>query len=55
MTLRLEAFDMLGQLSSMTRTFGSQTRSVALFNGINRYVMLRAIFRLGQTGKAGKK
>lgn len=55
MTLRLEAFDLLGQLSNMTRTFGSQTRSVGLFNGINRYVMLRAIFRLGQTGKAGKK
>lgn len=55
MTLRLEAFDMLGQLSSMTRTFGSQSRAVGLYNGINRYVMLRAIFRLGQTGKAGKK
>ena len=55
MTLRLEAFDMLGQLSSMTRTFGSQSRAISLYNGINSYVMLRAIFRLGQTGKAGKK
>ena len=55
MTLRLEAFDMLGQLSSMTRTFGSQSRSIGLYNGINSYVMLRAIFRLGQTGKASKK
>lgn len=55
MTLRLEAFDMLGQLSSMTRTFGSQTRAVSFYNGINSYVMLRAIIRLGQTGKAGKK
>ena len=55
LTLRLEAFDMLGQLSSMTRTFGSQSRAVSLYNGINSYVMLRAIFRLGQTGKAAKK
>ncbi len=55
MTLRLEAFDMLGQLSSMTRTFGSQSRAVSFYNGINSYVMLRAIIRLGQTGKAGKK
>lgn len=55
MTLRLEAFDMLGQLSSMTRTFGSQSRAVSFYNGINSYVMLRAIIRLGQSGKAGKK
>ena len=55
LTLRLEAFDMLGHLSSMTRTFGSQSRAVSLYNGINSYVMLRAIFRLGQTGKASKK
>ena len=55
MTLRLEAFDMLGQLSSMTRTFGSQSRAIGLYNGINSYVMLRVIFRLGQTGKASKK
>lgn len=50
MTLRLEGFDLLGQLSSMTRTFGSGSRSITHYNGVNRYLLFRAILRIGQTG-----
>lgn len=44
-TLKLEAEDTLGQLINLTRTFGAQSRSIITYNGINRYIMLRFIYR----------
>ena len=44
-TLSLSGYDILGQLPNMTRSFGSETRSIGLYNGVNRYVMLRLVWR----------
>ncbi len=44
-TIKLEAEDALGQLINLTRNFGAQSRSVVTYNGIDRYLMLRFIYR----------
>lgn len=44
-TLRLCGYDLLGQLPNLTRSFGSESRSINTYNGVNRYVLLRFIYR----------
>jgi len=45
LTLQLEGHDLLNQLNNLTRTFGSQSRSVTLYNGVTSYVLLRATWK----------
>lgn len=45
LVLKLEGFDLLGQLINLTRTYGSESRTITTYNGANRYVMLRCIYR----------
>lgn len=41
----VESFDLLGQLPNLTRVFSQTSRSVTMFNGYNRYVILRAVYK----------
>lgn len=41
----VESFDLLGQLPNLTRVFSQTSRSVTMFNGFNRYVILRAVYK----------
>ena len=52
LTLRLEAFDLLGQQSEITRSLTALTRTDAWTNMLNQYVMLHAIYRLNIFGGA---
>lgn len=45
LTLSLIGNDLLGQMINLNRTFSSERRAVAEYNGINRYVILQAIWR----------
>jgi len=45
LVLRLEGVNLLDQNVNMVRTFSASSRSVALYNGTGRYIMLSAIFR----------
>lgn len=44
-TLKFDIYDILGQQINLTRSFSSSSRSVALYNGINRYFLIRFIYR----------
>ena len=52
LTLRLEAFDLLGQQSQITRSLTALARTDAWTNMLNQYVMLHAIYRLNIFGGA---
>lgn len=41
----VESYDLIGQLPNLTRTFSLSSRSINLFNGYNRYVMLRLVYK----------
>lgn len=43
--LSVEAFDILGQLPNLTRVFSQSSRSISLYNGYNRYVIVRAVYK----------
>ena len=45
-TLQITGFDILGQLSNVTRTINAQGRYEAWHNTITQYGMLRLIYRL---------
>jgi len=45
LVLKLEGHDMFNQLQNLTRTFGSQSRSVNLYNGVTNYYLLRLIWK----------
>ena len=46
LTARIEANDVLGQLPNLIRRYSAESRSVAVYNGVNSYVLLRLIWRL---------
>jgi hypothetical protein len=52
LTLRLEAFDLLGQQSEITRSLTALARTDTWTNMLNQYVMLHAIYRLNIFGGA---
>ena len=52
LTLRLEAFDLLGQQSEITRSLTALARTDSWTNMLNQYVMLHAIYRLNLFGGA---
>lgn len=43
--LSLDAYDLLGQLPNLTRSFNVSSRNIVSYNGYNRYVMLRLVYR----------
>ncbi len=45
LTLSLIGNDLLGQMINLTRSFSSERRSISEYNGINRYVILQAVWR----------
>ena len=51
LTLRLEGFDLLGQLSSTTIVINGQGRTETLRNTLPRYVMLHASYKLNKQPK----
>ena len=55
LTLRLEAFDLLGQLSSTTIVINGQGRTETLHNTLPRYAMLHLSYRLTQQPKRHDK
>lgn len=44
-TIKLDGFDLLGALPNLTRSFGSESRTIYTYNGVNRYVMLHFVYR----------
>ena len=51
MTLSIDGFDILGQLSNVRQTLNAQGRTETWFNSIPRYVMFRVIYRLNKEPK----
>ncbi len=45
-TLKLQYEDILGQQINLVRTYSAERRSVATFNGVNSYLMLRVIWNI---------
>ena len=45
LSLSLIGNDLLGQMVNLTRSFSSERRAVSEYNGINRYVILQAVWR----------
>jgi len=45
LTLKLEGHDLLDQLQNLTRTFGAQSRSVVMYNGVTSFILLRATWK----------
>lgn len=43
--LSINAYDTLGQLPNLTRSFSQSNRSISLFNGYNRYFLVRLIYK----------
>lgn len=41
----IEGYDLLGQLPNLTRNFNASSRSIVTFNGVNRTVMLKLLYR----------
>jgi len=52
LTLRLEAFDLLGRQSEISRSLTALARTDSWTNMLNQYVMLHAIYRLNLFGGA---
>ena len=44
-TIRVDAYDILGQLENITRSFSVQNRTITSYNGIDSFVMVRFIYR----------
>lgn len=55
LTVMVDAFDLLGQLSNMQRYVNSQGQTETYYNVVPRYVMLKAIYRLNIEPKDKKK
>lgn len=45
LTISIEGNDLLGQLPSLTRSFGSSSRSIVTFNGYNSYILARMVWK----------
>lgn len=45
LSLSLMGSDLLGQMANLTRSFSSERRTVAEYNGVNRYVLLQVLWR----------
>ena len=50
-TLALDGFDILGNLSNISQMLNSQGRTETYRNSLPRYVMLHAIYRLNKKPK----
>jgi hypothetical protein len=50
-TLSVDGFDMLGQLSNVRQTMNAQGYTETWFNSVTRYVMCRVIYRLNKDPK----
>ncbi|MCQ2185040.1 MAG: outer membrane beta-barrel family protein, partial [Bacteroidales bacterium] len=48
LTLRIEAFDILGQMVNMTSSLASESRTSTIFNGVNSYAIIRLIYRFNR-------
>ena len=46
LSVMIDGFDLLGQLSTIRRTLNGQGRTETWYNTIPRYAMLHAIYRL---------
>lgn len=44
-TLKLDAYDILGQQRNVVQSFSAESRNAYEYNGVSRYIMLRFIYR----------
>ena len=44
-TLRFDYYDILGQQINLVRTFGSSSRSISQYNGVNSYFLVTFVYR----------
>jgi len=44
-TVKVEAYDILGQQVNVVQTFSSESRSIRTFNGVNRFIIAKFIYR----------
>ncbi|MDE7086322.1 MAG: hypothetical protein K2O48_06530 [Prevotella sp.] len=54
MTVMLDAFDILGQLSNVTRTLNAQSRTESYTNTLPRYALLHVTYRLNKMPRRPK-
>jgi len=44
-TIRLDLYDLLGQTTNLVRSFSAEKRSIATYNGVNSYALLRFVYK----------